>query len=552
MRRIWAAVCLVLAISAWQLTALKRVSSQVRIQTVSAVTAAALREWDVTLNGMLNSRELVMRVKEPDALIPAGTIERLDQYSRGVRVWGADVTRQQSGGLTTSVFGILYPDVEVETTAAFAEQGAREIIERSTGGTLNDRRLELVIVPNDDGSFVLAWVADIATADDTIKIFVNAKTGGIVRQYSITERQIPNAYVGQGKGVLGDNKKVSTDARSGGYVLFDTLRPPDISTFDMRSNFSRTELFRTGLINLAASDYGFSSTNDWTDGALVDAQVNSSLTYDYYYKRFGRRGLDAQNGRVWNVVHVVSRNNILSASAAAANYYVNAFYNGLTRSMFYGEGLPTSLYYVPTGHWYNYFSGALDIVAHELTHGVTAYSSNLIYLNESGALNEAFSDIMGTGAEFFFQPPGGGPMKADYSIGEDISLPAIPGAPPAGDRSMENPGLYGDPDHYSKRYTGTQDNGGVHTNSGIANQAFYLAIEGGTNRTSRLAVTGVGAANREQIEKIFYRGFTQLLPSNASFSIARAATIQAARDLYGAGSAPERAVTQAWTAVGVN
>jgi Zn-dependent metalloprotease len=92
----------------------------------------------------------------------------------------------------------------------------------------------------------------------------------------------------------------------------------------------------------------------------------------------------------------------------------------------------------------------------------------------------------------------------------------------------------------------------VHINSTIASHAFYLAIEGGTNRTSGLAVQGVGGGNREQIEKVFYRGFTQLLPSNATFSLARAATIQAARDLYGAGSAPERAVTQAWTAVGVN
>ena len=92
----------------------------------------------------------------------------------------------------------------------------------------------------------------------------------------------------------------------------------------------------------------------------------------------------------------------------------------------------------------------------------------------------------------------------------------------------------------------------MHTNSAIPNQAFYLAIEGGTNRTSGLSVQGVGAANREQIEKVFYRAFTQLMPSNATFSVARAATIQAARDLYSSGSAAERAVTQAWTAVGVN
>ena len=84
------------------------------------------------------------------------------------------------------------------------------------------------------------------------------------------------------------------------------------------------------------------------------------------------------------------------------------------------------------------------------------------------------------------------------------------------------------------------------------NHAFYLAIEGGSNRVSGVTVQGVGAANREQIEKAFYRAFVFLLPASANFSTARAATIQAARDLYGANSAAATAITQAWTAVGVN
>jgi thermolysin len=112
--------------------------------------------------------------------------------------------------------------------------------------------------------------------------------------------------------------------------------------------------------------------------------------------------------------------------------------------------------------------------------------------------------------------------------------------------------VFGDPDHYSIRYVGRDDNGGVHTNASIATHAFYLAIEGGTNRVSGITVQGVGAANREQIERIFYRAFTALMTPAANFAQARATTIQAARELYGAGSAAERAVTQAWTAVGIN
>jgi thermolysin len=170
---------------------------------------------------------------------------------------------------------------------------------------------------------------------------------------------------------------------------------------------------------------------------------------------------------------------------------------------------------------------------------VTDYSSRLIYQGESGALNEAFSDIMGTAVEFFSQPE-----KADYLAGEDAFTPG-------GIRSLQNPQAYGDPDHYSIRYTGPSDNGGVHINSGIANHAFYLAIEGGRHRLGG-TVQGVGAANREQIERVFYRGFTAFLAPSATFSQARAATIQAARELNQPGSAAETAVIQAWNAVGVN
>jgi thermolysin len=215
--------------------------------------------------------------------------------------------------------------------------------------------------------------------------------------------------------------------------------------------------------------------------------------------------------------------------------------------MFYGEGCDCTF----GGQRFNYFSAGLDVVGHELTHGVTGYTSNLTYLNESGALNEAFSDIMGTSIEFFFQPSGSGLMKADYLIGEDVVTAGTSGTL-NGVRSMENPALYGQPDHYSKKFVGTADNGGVHTNSGIANQAFYLAIEGGTNRTSGIRVQGVGASNREQIEKVFYRGFAQLMTSSANFSMARSITLQAAVDLYGLNSAPYNAVRDAWTAVGVN
>ena len=117
--------------------------------------------------------------------------------------------------------------------------------------------------------------------------------------------------------------------------------------------------------------------------------------------------------------------------------------------------------------------------------------------------------------------------------------------------SLASPGTHGFADHYARRAIGGSDNGGVHANALIAGHAFYLAVEGGRNTTSGLAVEGVGAERRADMEKVFYRAFMYLLPANATFATARAATIQSAQDLFGRGSVVERAVAQAWSAVGI-
>jgi thermolysin len=376
---------------------------------------------------------------------------------------------------------------------------------------------------------------------DVVQYFLDAASGVLLRQYSDRHAQ---SAVGRGTGVLGDSKKISVSGAAGNFTARDLLRPPVVETIDMKGDVLRTLNYLDGRIALVAADVAADSDNAWTDGAVTDAHVYSGYTYDYYFKRFGRRGLDNNNIRIRSLVHPVRRTaqDVAQYFSEIPDFFVNAFYFG-GGVMVYGVGLPQG--FTLGGQSWNHMAGALDIVAHELTHGVTDYSSGLIYLNESGALNEAFSDMMGTSVEFFYQPAGSGDLRADYLLAEDVVRPG-------GFRSMENPQTFGDPDHYSNRFQGTGDNGGVHINSGIANQAFYLAIESGTNRTSGLAVQGVGAANREQIERVFYRAFTQMLPANATFSLARAATIQAARDLFGANSNAERAVTQAWTAVGVN
>jgi bacillolysin len=507
---------------------------------IGAQTTAERRAWTSRIDSMLRSGELRLRQTRDDPMMPDRTHERADQYYRGVKVFGADIARQLRSGATESVFGTIYEGIDIDPSPAIDEDRAREILATRLGRDLDDRVVpELVVLPLDAGGYALTWRFRVVGRADTRQYFIDARTGATRLEYSDRKTQ---TAVGRATGVLGDSKKISVRSASGQFQARDDLRPPTIETYDMKGDPVRTDNFLSGRLNLSSSDLGSDSDNDWTDGAVGDAHIYAGYTYDYYFKRFGRKGLNNADIRMQNLVHPVRRSDFQIYIDDYEDFFINAFYDG-GGVMVYGEGLPPNV--TIGGQTWDFLSGSLDVVAHELSHGVTEYSANFIYRNESGALNESFSDIIGTSVEFFFQPAGNGALRADYLMGEDVIRPG-------GLRSMSDPGSFGDPDHYSKRFLGSQDNGGVHINSGIPNHAFYLAIEGGTNRTSGIAVQGVGGGNREQMEKVFYRAFTQLMPANSTFSVARAATIQAARDLYGPNSAAEGAVTAAWTAVGVN
>ena len=537
---VWAGAVGLTIAAAWRPTSAQQPRTPrglVSLATRPAQSIGELRDDAALVTSMRRSGELRLRMSRVDPILRGRTHERLDQYYRGVRVFGADVAQQVNGGQVVSLYGNLYDDIAIDPSPAIPAEQARTAIEARTGVEIG-REPELVILPH-GAVYTLTWRVRAVTGEDVREYFLDAQSGTIVLEYSDLQRQ---SAVGRGTGVLGDSKKISVSPSGGQFVATDRLRPPAINTYDMKGDYQRTIRYLNEVIQLTANDLGADADNTWTDTAVVDAHVYAGYTYDYYFKRHSRRGLDNNNLAIVSIVHPARRQDFQQTFPLVPDFYLNAGYYG-DGVMVYGEGLPAG--FTVGGQTVDYFSGALDIVAHELTHGVTDYTSDLIYRNESGALNEAFSDIMGAAVEFFVQPAGNGTGRADWLCGEDIFRPG-------GIRSMSNPLAFGDPDHYSQRYTGAQDNGGVHSNSGIANNAFYLAVEGGTNRTSGLSVQGVGASNREQIERVFYRAFTQLLPANATFAVARAATIQAARDLFGSNSTAERAVAQAWTAVGVN
>jgi thermolysin len=519
----------------------------------ATTTSGELRSWDAFIDQRQRTGDLRVRKTDGDPMVPSRTLERLQQFHRGVPIWGAEVVRDSERGVTMSLFGVLSPDLDLAVEPSLsAAQGRARLAALDAAGASVPGPVELVIVRVEGGEHRLAYTGTVFGDNQVYRAFVDAHTGTELARIDAIQHQ---TAVGTGRGVLGDTKKLSVDTSTGTYVAFDRHRPPVIQTFDMRGNLARAKAVAvTG--GAALSDLAQDTDNDWTDVAVVDAHVHVSWTYDFFFKRFGRSGLDGRDGPINILTNAATQQAGVTLTGADFGQWVaNAFWCAECFAgqgvMVFGNGIPPGFYFSGNGQNYSYFAGSLDIAAHELTHGVTSSTSRLIYQGESGALNEAFSDIMAASAEFFFHPAGSGPGRSDYLLGEDTVRAVTPGARD-GSRSLENPGLYGQPDHYSRRYLGSEDGGGVHINSGIANHAFYLAIEGGVNRTSGLAVQGVGATNREQLERVFYRAFTSLLPANATFSTARAATIRAAQDLYGAGSAAERAVTQAWTAVGVS
>jgi Zn-dependent metalloprotease len=265
-----------------------------------------------------------------------------------------------------------------------------------------------------------------------------------------------------------------------------------------------------------------------TGDAAIDAAHNyAGNVYDYYKTVHNRDSYDNAGATI-------------KSSAHYSTSYNNAFWNGT--QMVYGDG---------DGTTFIALSRALDVDAHELTHAVTERTANLTYSNESGALNEATSDILGNSCEAYSKN-GGTPNANTWKVGEDIYTPNT-----AGDalRYMNNPTQDGSSkDYYPERYTGTSDNGGVHSNSGIANLVYYLMVMGGPHPRAKTAVnvtplSATSSTSLDMAQRIWYRALTVYFTSSTNFQGARTATVQAATDLYGAAAAAS--VTSAWDCVAV-
>ena len=585
----------------------------------------ALRRWDATIHGMESTGNLVVMSRRSDASQEGRTHEYLTQYYAGIPVHGGGVSRQLNpGGVTVSLFGTLHQGIDVDTTLALSGAEVAALLEVMHGGKfVADRQPPLSILPRLDGSYVLAY--QVAMSDGYF-YFAGAANGKLLHRVHAFKSQSQSA-VGAGADSTGIRRKLSTTQGDTGFGAYDRMRPGEIITLDTRFNLLRAHRLIFGhffnlIFNLmppgeplwTSDDIAVDADNDWDDPAVVGAHVYSGWAYDYFSHRHGWEGIDGTNGRTISMVNIDEDN----------AFFVRPPFGPEGRGVFgFGRAIDETSEDPLT---------VLDIVGHELMHGVTHFSvSNrtgsplglfnpfpldarlgpesftdvdgetytcatarfpglvetmegpeeglvpawcvddrfVLAYSGDGAIHEAYSDIFGESLEFFYESQG---TTGDYLQGGYTKRGPI--------RSMSDPkllrnGFY--PDVYSDRYEfaltldedefwdysgfvfvdgqyiGSDDDfgyGGDHWNSLILSHAYYLAVEGGTHRNSGITVEGIGGANREVMERIFFHAMQDLMPAAVSLPIAAAVLRQAAVDLA-PGSAAERALDQALHAVGL-
>ena len=574
----------------------------------SATSVDELRQWDATLDAMTRTGELVVVSRQADRSLPGRTHEYLAQLHEGVRVHGGGVSRQLDQGVTVSLFGTLYADIDVETAPALTAGEAAGLLLQRTGAAPADRRLpEAVVLPLLGGLFELAYPL---TLEDAHTYFVSAADGAVVQKEAAFDTQ---SAVGTGAGFLGDTKKISTTRESGRYEARDRLRSSEVVTLDADFDVEGlVRLLQSGpprVPRWASSDIAADPDNDWDDPAVVDAHVHMGWTYDYFAQRHGWEGLDGVNGRIVGIVnngffnayayrppfgpdgagvYVFGQRGIPGSEATQPRVALHTVAHELMHGLTYfsvaartGGGLINTLGVVgrlgpPSFEWegetYNCPETTFPIeVEFDVWEPIPALCSPdgrfVLASSQASGVNEAYSDIFGVSTGFFHEGVG---AAGTYEYGSEYAAGTL--------RSLSDPWSNFDSPAYPLRfefavvivderyytYSGALFLGGrfvafdpeyccygaQHWNSTMLSHAFYLAIEGGTNLVTGLTVEGAGASNREQIERIFFRALTELMPQRTSFPLAAKVIRQAAADLA-PGTDVQRAIEDALVAVGL-
>ncbi|MFE6548827.1 M4 family metallopeptidase [Streptomyces sp. NPDC004096] len=416
------------------------------------------------------------------------------------------------------------PEAADLATAALRAVNAGELLKRVTAKPQ-------LVVDALHGAPKLAWRTDVVGQDSlgnpvARTVLTDARTGKQIDAWDSIE-----TATGDGKSLYSGTVGLETTQSGSTYQLKDPTRG-NTYTGDAAN---KTDLCFLGIcLSRAPATLFTDADNHWGTGtatdrssAAVDAQYGTDETWDYYKNVHGRNGIAGDGKGSYNRVHYGTN-------------YNNAFWDDTCFCMTYGDG---------DGSTFGPLV-ALDVAGHEMSHGVTSKTAALTYSGESGGLNEATSDIFGTLVEWYANNSSD---LGDYLIGEKIVRSGF-GQPAL--RFMDKPSKDGNSADCWSSSVGNLD---VHYSSGVANHFAYLLAEGSGAKTlngvsynsptcNGSTVTGIG---HDKLGKIWYRALTVYMTSSTDYAGARTATLSAAKDLYGAGSAEYNAVAAAWSAVGV-
>ncbi|TGA95592.1 M4 family metallopeptidase [Streptomyces sp. MZ04] len=495
-----------------------RLSATQRAEAIKSAQADASSAADAI--GIGGKEKLVVRdvVKDRDGT----THTRYERTYDGLPVLGGDLVAHtaKSGklkGVDKARGGkISVASTDAEKSAADAKKSAVAAADSEKAGAKDVRK---VIWAGDKGSSPVLAYETVVTGvqhDGTpseLHVVTDAATGKKLFSHEAIENGTGTSQY-SGSVTVG-----STPAASGGYDLTDGGRGGH-KTYDLNGGTSGT-----GTLFHDADDQWGDGTPQNRQTAAVDAAYGAAQTWDFYKSEFNRNGIAGDGKAAYSRVHY-------------GNAYVNAFWSDACFCMTYGDG---------AGNLKPLTS--LDVAGHEMSHGLTASTAKLNYSRESGGLNEATSDILGTSVEFYANNPAD---VGDYLIGEKIDIRGN-GTPL---RYMDKPSKDGNSADYWSRNVGRLD---VHYSSGVANHFFYLLSEGSGAKTINgvsydsatadgSSVTGIG---RTKAYQIWYKALSVYMTSTTDYAGARTATLKAAADLYGAGSAEEKAVAAAWSGVNV-
>ncbi len=484
----------------------------------------------------------------------SGVYVKVIQSYNDIEVFGGDMILAYKEGQLQHVIGTVREFSKGNTVPGFSPDSALKIAYRAS----NSSRIQLDFNPetgeryepvmrllfspmngNLKGQYIFVYEVELVLLNpDRLFYYIDARTGEVIHHYSALMH-------GTGTSLYSGNKNINTVHQGNFWFLLDSARK--IKCYDHRYN--RFWLDFNDLQNHRPVQFP-DANNNWADQfqkAAVDVHWGMGKVYDYYKNIHSRNSYDGNGSVIINRIHCdrvkfTDKLYPLDSITLMDSLWNNATWNG--RNMSYGDGDGVT------------FSAlvSLDIVGHEFTHAVIEKTAGLIYQGESGALNESFADMFGICIDF---SAGSG----NYQMGEqcytpgtggdnlrDISAPKTSGSSP-GERQ---------PDCYKGTYwaptaSGTPDEGGVHTNSGVGNFWFYLLCEGGAGTNDKNNAYDVTKIGMNDAQDIIYLALKRYMGSATDYRGARVATLLAAEQLYpdGKESTQYKQVCNAWYAVNV-